>query len=198
MEFSLGFRVLFFLLSVSAGVISGVYRRRARQATGTIARSQEGSAALLGRALMGFGLLAVILLHGLAPHWMAWASLSVPVWVRWLGVLLGFSLLPFLVWVLRSIGANISETVLTKSEHQLVTAGPYRWIRHPLYLGGMTLILSLGLIAGSWLTGTLWLAATAIFRLVVIPAEERNLLAKFGPEYEAYRQRTGALLPRLG
>jgi protein-S-isoprenylcysteine O-methyltransferase Ste14 len=46
--------------------------------------------------------------------------------------------------------------------------------------------------------GALWLAATAIFRLVVIPAEERNLLAKFGPEYEAYRQRTGALLPRLG
>jgi len=195
--FGLPLRVLYLLLFIGALLISGTYRKRARQASGTIARSSEGAGGLLGRAVMGFSTLAVILLHALAPQWMAWASLPLPDWARWVGVALGWAVLPFMIWVFRSIGANISETVLTKSDHHLVMAGPYQWIRHPLYLAGLTLIASLALIAGSWLLGLLCLIGIVIFRCVVIPAEERNLVDKFGPAYEAYSQRTGALLPRL-
>jgi protein-S-isoprenylcysteine O-methyltransferase Ste14 len=46
--------------------------------------------------------------------------------------------LPAALWVFSALGRNVSETVLTKGDHELVTAGPYRWIRHPLYTtGGM-------------------------------------------------------------
>jgi hypothetical protein len=51
---------------------------------------------------------------------------------------------------LGNLGRNVSETVLTKESHELVTSGPYRWIRHPLYTTGIALFVALGLIAANW------------------------------------------------
>ena len=100
-------------------------------------------------------------------------------------------------WVFRSIGRNISETVLTKQDHELVTTGPYRWVRHPLYSSALLLIFSIGLMLGDWLLILFSVVGTIIFRFLVIPAEEERLIAAFGVEYERYISRTGALLPRL-
>jgi protein-S-isoprenylcysteine O-methyltransferase Ste14 len=96
-----------------------------------------------------------------------------------------------------AIGPNISETVLTKAEHELVMHGPYRWIRHPLYTSATLTFVSLGLIASNWFI--LLMAATAAFaiRVIVIPREEKNLEGRFGEDYRTYRARTGALLPRI-
>ena len=73
-----------------------------------------------------------------------------PIWIRWLGVGLGIISLPLLWWLFSSIGSNISETVLTKSEHKLVTSGPFRWVRHPLYSVSVLLFGSYGMIASNW------------------------------------------------
>jgi protein-S-isoprenylcysteine O-methyltransferase len=190
-------RVFFFALFLVALIISGFYRRRARARSGTIARSQEGGLAVLGRLIIVLPLLASLLLYPFAPRTMAWASLDVPDWVRGLGVFLGLLVIPLIVWVFRSIGANISETVLTKADHHLVTQGPYRWVRHPLYTTGLLLIFSLALVAGSWFLAGLSLVGLLVFRLVVIPAEERNLTTKFGSAYTDYQARSGALFPKL-
>lgn len=96
-----------------------------------------------------------------------------------------------------SIGDNISETILTKSTHQLVTHGPYRWIRHPLYAFALLLLLPLGLLASNWFLLLFPCIRAVVFRWVVIPREEANLIKLFGKQYETYRERTGALLPRL-
>jgi protein-S-isoprenylcysteine O-methyltransferase Ste14 len=90
----------------------------------------------------------------------------------------------------------VSETVLTKEHHELVTHGPYRWIRHPLYANGIALLLAIGLMAANWLILALTLIALVAIGLVVVPAEESALLAKFGAEYRAYMGRTGGLWPR--
>lgn len=192
-----GFRVAFISIFLLALGISGFFRRRARAESETIPRRREGSFALLARLSMALPVLGSILLYTFAPRWMTWASVPVPAWVRWIGVFLGLVCLPFLAWVLQSIGENISETVLTKSEHRLVTSGPYRWVRHPLYSAGLLLILGLALIAGSWFMAVLWLIGVVVFRWIVIPAEEDNLISKFGDGYREYRARTGALVPRI-
>jgi protein-S-isoprenylcysteine O-methyltransferase Ste14 len=101
-------------------------------------------------------------------------------------------------WVFRSIGSNISETVLTKQDHKLVTEGPYRRVRHPLYGVALLEILALSLIAGNWFMALLWLVGVLVFRYVIIPIEEANLIVAFDGEYEQYRARTGALAPRFG
>jgi protein-S-isoprenylcysteine O-methyltransferase Ste14 len=99
--------------------------------------------------------------------------------------------------VLRALGQNVSETVLTKEHHQLVTGGPYRWVRHPLYTSGLALFFALGLMAGSWFVLLATLIAFGLLRVLVIPREEQALLAKFGEGYWNYMQRTGRLVPRV-
>ena len=96
-----------------------------------------------------------------------------------------------------NLGRNVSETVLTKSDHALVTSGPYRWIRHPLYATGGALLVAVGLMAANWFILGLASLVVVLMRLLVVPLEERALLAKFGDDYRRYMQRTGGMFPRL-
>ena len=188
------FALAVFLASLS---ISTQRRWRARRAGGAIPRSQEPPGLIAGRILVALPLFGGVLAYVASPHWMAWASLSVPSWARWLGAALGILVVPSLFWVLSTLGTNVSETVFTKQQHQLVTTGPYRWVRHPLYTGGIALFVSIGLMAANWFI-LLWAVVALIaVRLVVIPREEAQLVATFGDAYRRYRGGTGSLLPLL-
>ena len=176
--------------------ISGFYRHRARQGE-TIARGREATVLKLGRALVALPLFGSILLYLLNPRWMAWAEVALPIWGRWAGVVAGLLAVPAALWVFRSIGRNVSETVLTKRDHALVTTGPYRWIRHPLYTTAAVLLLAIGLVAANWFILLFALVAVVSMRRAVIPLEERELVNKFGDEYRRYMARTGRLLPRV-
>jgi protein-S-isoprenylcysteine O-methyltransferase Ste14 len=152
---------------------------------------------IAGRILVALPLFGGVIAFIANPHWMAWASLSVPSWIPWIGVALGIMVVPFLYWVFTTLGANVSETVLTKHRHQLVTIGPYHWMRHPLYTGAIALFVSIGLMAVNWFI-VLWAVVALIaVRLVVIPREEAQLVATFGDAYRRYRGGTGSLLPLL-
>lgn len=177
--------------------ISIHYRRRARKQGETIPRSREQPHLVTARALLGIPLWGAIFAYVLNPRWMEWASLASPAWTRWVGVGLGLLSVPATYWVFSSLGKNVSETILTKEHHELVTHGAYRWIRHPLYTTGITLILGIGLAAANWLILLLGLIALASIRLAVIPLEEERLVATFGDDYRAYARRTGAMLPRI-
>jgi protein-S-isoprenylcysteine O-methyltransferase Ste14 len=176
--------------------LSAYFRRRARTAGEVIPRRREGGAWLAARLAGGLSLLALILMHILAPGYMQWASFPIFRWLQWVGVAAGVLVVPLVYWVFVSLGPNVSETVLTKREHCLVTNGPYRWVRHPLYATASTMLLALGLMLASWPVLLGALLAAVLVRLLVIPAEERHLIAKFGDDYRAYMRRTGRLLPR--
>ena len=177
--------------------ISGYYRARARKLSGTIDRRREGGLVLAARATGGLGAFGAIVLHALVPQVMGWASFDPPKWIPTVGALIGVLVIPGTYWVFSSIGRNVSETVLTKDQHALVQHGPYRWIRHPLYTVGVVLLLALGLMLTSWLVLLFALAAFVVFRFVVVPIEEGQLEAKFGESYRRYKNRTGAMLPRV-
>jgi protein-S-isoprenylcysteine O-methyltransferase Ste14 len=191
------FRVIFLVVFLSSLVISGYHRKRARRSGETIPRRAEGSTALLLRMAMALPMAVSILIYVFSPEWLAWSDLALPAWLRWGAAALAFACLPALWWVLVSIGSNISETILTKSAHQLVMHGPYRWIRHPLYAFALLELLSLALLASNWFLLMFPFLGAIVFRWVVIPKEEANLIRAFGKPYEEYRDRTGALLPRL-
>ena len=177
--------------------ISTQRRWRARRAGGAVPRSQEPPGLIVGRILVALPLFGGVVAYVASPHWMAWATLGVPSWVRWIGVALGILVVPSLFWVLSTLGVNVGETVFTRQQHQLVTTGPYRWVRHPLYTGGIALFASIGLMAANWFI-LLWAVVASIaVRLVVIPREEAQLVATFGDAYRRYRSGTGSLLPLL-
>ena len=138
------------------------------------------------------GLIAFIV----SPASMAWSAVPLPVWLRWTGAVVGILAGLLLAWTFRSLGANLTDTVVTRTKHTLITTGPYRWIRHPLYTAVALATVANGLVAANWfvlVTGSL------AFALLVIRCrtEEANLMARFGDEYLAYAAGTGRFLPRL-
>ena len=196
-ESSFGFRWCALAVFVVTLGISAGRRWQARRAGGTIRRREEPRALILGRAIVALPLFGGVVLYIANPRWMAWASVDLPSWIRWAGVGLGVLVVPSVHWVLTSLGTNVSETVLTKRQHRLVTVGPYRWVRHPLYTAAIALFVSLGLMAANWFI-LLWaMIALLAIRFVVIPREEANLVVAFGDDYRRYRDATGSLVPLL-
>lgn len=177
--------------------ISAFYRWRARQQSGTIPRSRECGLLKLGRAVVALPLFVGVFSYIASPGSMAWAAIGLPPWLRWAGLVLGASAVPMALWVFRSIGTNVSETVLTKGEHELVTHGPYRWVRHPLYATGSALFVGIGLMSANGFILVFAIAVPILLRLFVIPIEEQELVRKFDGAYERYRTQTGRLLPRF-
>ncbi|MBI4409151.1 MAG: hypothetical protein HY561_05555, partial [Gemmatimonadetes bacterium] len=67
------------------------------------------------------------------PQWLAWSHTNLPAGLRWAAVCMAALMIPLSFWIFRSLGLNVSETVLTKEGQTLVTWWPYSWVRHPHY-----------------------------------------------------------------
>ena len=189
------FRVLTLTYLLAGFGISGYYRRKADQEGGDLDKS-EGQGLLVFLRL--FFLLVILPLFGylINPDWVTWARLPLPLWLRWSGAVLGAAMVPFILWVFRSIGHGISPTQATREGHILVTQGPYRWIRHPLYTGGFVFYLSISMMTAMW-----WLAAGLLLGMIAIglrtPREEQKLVEFFGDEYREYIKKTGRYFPKF-
>src|SRR5574341_687978 len=190
-------RIIFITIFVLSFSISVYFRHRARQQSGKIPRQAEGKLFIALRLLFALPLYLAMLAYMINPPWMAWSALPLPAGWRWLGAGLGFAMIPLIYWLFRSLGKNVSETVLTKERHELVTHGPYRWIRHPLYTVASIAIFALGLLAANW-----FMLLMILLIMLMLPAlaakEEAQLIEKFGNAYREYMQHTGRFLPRLG
>ena len=89
----------------------------------------------------------------------------------------------------------MTATSATRTDHELVTAGPYRWIRHPLYTAGFGFWTGIVLLTGSWLLAVLFVPVVLGLRRRTV-LEEARLVEEFGDDYRAYAARTGRYLPR--
>lgn len=129
------------------------------------------------------------------PAWMAWSSVSLPVWLRWTGVSISATATALLGWTLRSLGTNLTDTVVTRQSHTMVTRGPYQWIRHPFYVSVALLIVAISLTTANWF---LLLTGVVVVGLLVVRTrtEEEKLVARFDEAYRMYMLQTGRFLPR--
>jgi len=79
--------------------------------------------------------------------------------------------------------------------HELVTSGPYRLVRHPIYLSMLCLLLGTGCLITPWPTLTLSLAVFIIGTEIRVRIEDRLLATNFGDEFERYRHQVRAYIP---
>jgi protein-S-isoprenylcysteine O-methyltransferase Ste14 len=191
------FRMMAALILFTGIGISAYFRRKADRDSGeTISRKVDGTAFMTIIRIGGLILWLSPLVYLIDPGWMAWSRIGLPEWVRWLGAGVGVLCTLGIYWLFSSIGSGITPTSATRSQHQLVTEGPYRWVRHPLYTLGSSMFIALGMMADNWfimLLGVLAFIAMASRT----PKEEANLIAKFGDEYREYMQRTGRYFPKF-
>jgi protein-S-isoprenylcysteine O-methyltransferase Ste14 len=191
------FRSIIALLLVTAAVISGNHRHRAEKVGEAEISLQEGGLpTAVALRSSGLVLMLSVLAYLVNPSWMRWSSLGLPRWLRCSGAGLGAVSLSLALWIFRTIGKNITSTVQTREQHELITGGPYRWVRHPLYPVGTSFFVSLSLLAANWFMGLASLSVLVML-LIRLPNEEAKLIERFGDEYRAYIERTGRLLPYI-
>ena len=180
------------------GIIISFYHRIKANSAGRdkLDRRQEGWLLLVVLRLGGLVLWASIIAYLINPSWMAWSQLELPAFLRWVGAAGTVTGLALMTWMFRSLGKNITDTVVTRREHSLVTSGPYRWIRHPLYSFGAFTYLNLSLLMASWFIALLIMLAFVLLALRT-HKEEEQLLERFGESYREYMRQTGRFLPRL-
>ena len=173
------------------------YRLRS-QATGeTLDRTQEGILMMIAIRLCGLVLALGVFAFMINPSRMAWASIGLPESARWTGVVVGLIAAMAELWTLRSLGRNLTDTVVTRQVHTLITRGPYRWVRHPFYDCMLLFVTSAALMMGNWFVlagGVVTFALLAVRSRI----EEQKLLDRFGEPYRAYRAATGRFVPRIG
>ncbi|HKG54991.1 MAG TPA: isoprenylcysteine carboxylmethyltransferase family protein [Anaerolineales bacterium] len=192
------FRILAALILFTAIGISSYFRRKADRDSGErVSRSVDGRVMMTLIKIAGLVLWLSPLVYLINPHWMVWSKIGLPEWVRWLGVGIGILCIMGIYWLFSSIGSGITPTSATRQQHALVTNGPYRWVRHPLYTVGSSLFIAFGMMADNWFVAGLGIL-TFILMAVRTPKEEANLIEKFGDEYREYMKRTGRFLPKLG
>lgn len=124
-----------------------------------------------------------------------WTRFELPAAVTeaaWLLLLVG---LVIRTWAVVHLGRSFTYDVQRPAEGGVVRTGPYRWIRHPSYLG-MCLLASLpGFLMGS-LLGGIGLTLTTIPQTIVrIWAEEQMMEQEFGDKFRVYQRRSYRLVP---
>lgn len=97
------------------------------------------------------------------------------------------------IWARVHLGRNWGMPMTVKDEPELVTSGPYRRVRHPIYSG--LLLAVLGTALATNLVGLILLVAVGAYFVHSARVEERNLMAAFPNAYPAYRARTRMLIP---
>jgi protein-S-isoprenylcysteine O-methyltransferase Ste14 len=174
----------------------GFYHRLKASTSEKLDRRQEGILLLVSIRLIAFFGMLGLLLYMIDPTWMTWAAAPLPRWLRWSGVGVGFIGACLLTWTFRNLGKNITDTVVTRKEHFLVTTGPYRWVRHPFYLSFAICMLANTLVTANWFV---FASGSVVLVLLIIRTakEEENLLSRFGDDYRNYMKKTGRFLPRL-
>lgn len=113
--------------------------------------------------------------------------------LQWVGVGLCLAGFGFAVWARMHIGRNWGMPMTLREGHELVTSGPYAYVRHPIYSG-----LMLAMIGSACTAGLLWLLGLVLYFsyfLCSARSEERTMLQQFPGAYSAYQRRTKMLIP---
>jgi len=143
----------------------------------------------LGIRVVVAGVVIVLYRLGVFRHY----DRNTELWRGALGLVLLVIGLGFAVWARPHIGRNWGTPMTQKQEPDLVTSGPYRLVRHPIYSGLLLAVVGTA-VALSWL----WLIAAALAGLYFVysaTVEEHYLATQFPDTYPAYKQSTKMLVP---
>ena len=191
------FHYSFIIVLMAFMVIRIVFHRLALRTMGK-AEFKEGGLAKGLRLVLALPLVALLVTYIVQPSTLSWATFPLPEWARWVGLAMAVGSLPLLWWVHSSLGSNFSGLLHVREEHTLVTNGPYRWVRHPMYSVFYLYMIGILLLTSNWLIGGLMLVGLTAVMITRLEREEAVMLEKFGENYRVYMKRTGRFLPVIG
>ncbi|MGY5861906.1 MAG: isoprenylcysteine carboxylmethyltransferase family protein [Candidatus Thorarchaeota archaeon] len=201
MEPNLAFRLAFLISYILLIVIRGFYTKKtpfARKSRKE--RFEDIKREGLPSAVVFLGMfwiqMIVALFYVLDMQLISWSYFLLPLEIRVLGVFLGIVSILCVLWVHRTLASSFSATLEVYEDHQLVTAGPYARVRHPLYSAHTLFNAGMILVSVNWIF-FLFLVIGMPFTYWRLLEEEKMLIEQFGDEYRKYIRQTGRLFPKL-
>ena len=140
--------------------------------------------------------LGAILAYLVNPSLLRWSTFEASEMIRWIGVALSCLGMAGEIWAAVALGASYSPMLRVADEHVVVTAGPYRWIRHPLYAFWLPVTIGWGAATCNWFIVVSGTALIFVLAVIRVPREEAMMLRGFGESYRRYMTRTGRFIPR--
>jgi protein-S-isoprenylcysteine O-methyltransferase Ste14 len=137
------------------------------------------------------------ILYIAAPQLMAWSTVALPLWLRFASLPLGLAVIAGMAWVQTTLSKNFSGKLEIREDHTLVTHGPYRWVRHPMYTAVIVLFIAVFLLTANWFIGIGGLLMVGAVIVSRTPKEEAMLVETFGDAYRQYMSKTPRYFPRV-
>jgi len=187
------FKIIYFIELLVATIIRKIYTSSKKESDLKIQKKSTIELILL--ALNGIGMVIPIIY--VFSTVLDFADYSLPNWLGWLGIVL-FALAICLLW--RShhdLGRNWTVIVALRYEHELITNGVYKYIRHPMYSAHLLWAIAQIMILHNWIAGFSFLIVQIPFYFIRIKREEEMMIVQFGTAYESYMKRTDRLIPKL-
>lgn len=181
------------MLSWFAFVIAFLVRHKPPPAP----ESKRERASILGIVLQGagYGIVWSIRRAWFGP--IISVSNSVEIALAILTMALGIASVWFISAAIRILGKQWSLGARLVEGHKLITAGPYRLVRNPIYTGLFGLLLATGLAVSHWVGLLIAIVVYAIGTVVRVHSEEKLLKGAFGAEFDSYARRVPAVIPFL-
>ena len=142
---------------------------------------------------VGFQLLPIMYVF---TTWFSFFDYNLPKWLGFPSTMLyGFG-----VWLFfrahSDLGQYWSPGLEIKENHQLITTGVFKWVRHPMYAAFVAIAVAQIFMLQNWIVGPAFLLLAIPFYLQRVKREERQLIRHFGNDYRNYMDQTNALFPK--
>jgi protein-S-isoprenylcysteine O-methyltransferase Ste14 len=156
----------------------------------------EGKTTFFLRIILFVLFLAFLILYFIYPPFMNLIHFDFPIWLRWLGTLFAFIGVVLWIYSQAMLDKYWSPQLQVQNEHKIITSGPYRVIRHPIYTSMFIWVIGLAIFTAN--IGFALIALLTIIGLILrVPKEEKMMIEHFGDEYKKYMQITGSIFPRF-
>lgn len=148
------------------------------------------------RSILFLAAIALLMMHRIPMPWLYRHYLPQENATFFSGAAITLAGLLFTVWARVHLGGNWSRSVTIKQNHELITTGPYRLVRHPIYTGLLVAFVGSAIAVGEP-RGLVALLLVFIALWHKLRLEEQWMRSQFGDAYVAYAHRTAALVPWL-
>jgi len=186
------FNLIYLIELVAITIVRSLSTTKYRQL-----KTEEDRTTRLDVSLLVFSGVGMILpLFYIFTDWLDFANYSLPAWVGWLGAVLFAGAIALLGITHRALGPSWTPTLGLRKDHQLVTGGIFKYIRHPMYAAHLLWAVAQPMLLHNWIAGFSFLVVALPQYLLRVEAEEEMMLDSFGEEYADYMEDTGRIFPR--